>query len=278
MTVTRNKLIVFILLLFTLVALNSCGPKKDMPSQELSQSDKQLYDNLTKNLTEWNSTEVPFSMSLTEPQRLSLSGRARIVRGKSIELSIRMLGIEMGRIVISNDSVFALYRIDKVYLAENIKSISDVMPASLSNLQDMLLGRPFMLGDKTMPTSMSDKITIDTQLDIFTLTPRKQPDNLSYGFTATRSPEVSLSRFAAVAQEHGLAVTADYTPYKGITPAGPLAETTLLTIDSKTFKASAKLVWKWRSARWDTKFETNWTAPSSYQKISARSLLKSLQK
>lgn len=278
MTVVRNKPIVFILLILALTALNSCGPKKGMPSHELSQSDKQLFEELTKDLTGWESVEVPFSMSLTEPQRLSLSGRARIVYGKSIELSIRMLGIEVGRVVVNNDSVFALYRIDKVYLSENIESITNVMPATMANLQDMLIGQPFTLGGKTLSQSSVGSVILERELDIFSLTPKIQPDELSYGFTAKCAPDITLARFAAVTQQKSARVIADYTPYGELTPAGPLAETTSLSIECETLKVSAKLTWKWRNARWNTRIETDCTAPSSYHKISARSLLKSLHK
>lgn len=278
MSFFRNKLVIIILLAALTALTHSCGSKKSVQSQEQTASARQQYNELTENIKEWQSVEVPFSMSLTAPKRISLSGRAKIVRGQAMELSLRMLGIEVARLVADNDSVLALYRIDKVYLAESIKAITSVMPSSMANLQDLLTGRPFILGGSSLAPDQSGQVELSSELNILTVIPKKQPKKLSYGFTATSSPDVYLSHFAAMAPENEVTVTADYTPYQGQTPAGNVAETITLAIDGKTLDASAKLTWKWRSAKWNSKTEIDRSVPANYHKISGQSLLKSLQK
>lgn len=270
------KPIITLILTILLFGLNSCHTKKSVQTDNQALSPSTLYKELTNTATDWKSVEVPFSVSLTEPTRISLSGRARFERGKAMELSLRMLGIEVARLLIRSDSIFALYRLDKIYLAENISSISSLLPANLENIQDLLIGQPFFLSGSTMKPTDIKSITFEDMADGILIIPKHQPNNLNYGFTATTRQKAFLSRFAIVAPLSNASVNADYTSYPDITPAGFLAETSTIEIISKKFSASARMTWKWKNAKWNNTADITWQAPLNYKRVTAESLIKSL--
>ncbi|MCM1021456.1 MAG: DUF4292 domain-containing protein [Muribaculum sp.] len=258
--------------------LQSCGSKKDLATSGNNLTIEQQYAQLTSSISDWTSVDVPFSLSLTKPQRISLSGRARFVQGEAIDLSLKMLGIEVARIVIRTDSVFALYRIDRVFIAENIRSLTKIMPSSIANLQDLFLGRPFLIGGASL--SQNDKIKVDlsTELSVMTIVPKKQSSEFTYGFVAGTNQTTFLTRFAAIAPSVPIEILVDYSPYNGATPAGVLAESTSLNIESGKTSVIAKMNWKWNNAKWNSTSAITWQIPSGYRKIPAAQLLKSLDK
>ena len=61
-----------------------------------------------------------------------------------------MLGFEVARVWLTPDSVVAASRPKKVYLAESLSKLTSGLPINLDNLQDMLMGRPFIPGGSTV--------------------------------------------------------------------------------------------------------------------------------
>ncbi|WP_300935277.1 DUF4292 domain-containing protein [uncultured Muribaculum sp.] len=264
------------ILIAMLAVMQACQPKKEIQGHIDGQTPTQQYYALTSPTAEWNSVEVPISFSLEKPQRISLSGRARIEQGKAIELSMRMIGIEVARLLIREDSLFAMYRLEKVYLAESVKSLTNRLPVSISNLQDMLIGRPFIIGASTMGPGNKKNVDLEYSLNSLTIIPQKQPKGMTYGFTANTGQEIYLSRFAALSDKKDITVTADYTPWTNTTPAGKVARTTLLDISAQKTKISAQISWKWQNAKWNTFNNISWQVPGNYRRINAEELLKNL--
>ncbi len=259
-----------------LLGLNGCHTKKVVQSTEPELSSTALYKELTSNTMEWTSVEVPFSITLTDPTRISLTGRARFERDKSMELSLRMLGIEVARMLIRTDSIFALYRLDKIYLAEDITAISSVLPVNLDNIQDLLIGRPFFLSGTSMTASDIKGVNLGEVSDSISIVPKRQLPGLIYAFTAAQKPQISLTGFALDAPGAKVRVNAKYAPFQSMTPAGTLAETTSIDVISKKFSIAARLTWKWKSAKWNAPLDIIWQTPANYKRVTAESLMKSL--
>ena len=87
--------------------------KKEIQGSIDGQTPTQQYYALTSPTAEWNSVEVPISFSLEKATTHIFVRRARIEQGKAIELSMRMIGIEVARLLIREDSLFAMYRLEK---------------------------------------------------------------------------------------------------------------------------------------------------------------------
>lgn len=63
------------------------------------------------------------NVSLKLPKRISASGTMTMTRGKDISISMRVLGIEVATLYITGDSVIALDKWHKYYLAESVESL-----------------------------------------------------------------------------------------------------------------------------------------------------------
>lgn len=91
---------------------------------------------------DWTSLEVPVQVSLTAPKSLSASGRLSMVKGRELLLSLRFIGFEVAQLYADADSVYAVEKIHKWYVAESIQRLGAGTGLTLADLQGYLLGRP----------------------------------------------------------------------------------------------------------------------------------------
>lgn len=92
-------------------------------------------------MQEWNDIYMPFTMRLSRPVSLSFSGRATMVRDRSILLSMRMLGIEVAQVYLDADSTWVVDKFHKVVCVEPTSRITGSRGLTVANLQDMMIGR-----------------------------------------------------------------------------------------------------------------------------------------
>ena len=77
-------------------------------------------------------------------KKLSSGMQMRMVRDQVIYISLRpLLGIEVGRLIVRADSVFAIDKLHKRYVAEDVSLITGGVPLTVGMLQDAFLGREF---------------------------------------------------------------------------------------------------------------------------------------
>lgn len=82
-----------------------------------------------------------------EDFKVSATATIRMEKDKAIWMSVRKFGFEVGRALITTDSVFVINRIGNEYVAEPLDYVSEAfdLPADLSMLQQLLLGNPVYL-------------------------------------------------------------------------------------------------------------------------------------
>ena len=85
----------------------------------------------TDNFKNWKDLSIPFKLRLTAPKSMSVSGRATMVRGKSIQLSFRVLGLEVPKVVMRQDSIFAMEKIKNRYVAESMSKLKKDFPVNI---------------------------------------------------------------------------------------------------------------------------------------------------
>ncbi|MDE7407820.1 MAG: DUF4292 domain-containing protein [Muribaculaceae bacterium] len=91
----------------------------------------------------WTTFSAPVKLKLETPKRMSISGRCSMEYGKSISLSVRMLGMEVATIYVTPDSVFAATtKFQKYYMKESLSSVLDDNYVPFEGLQDLLAGDP----------------------------------------------------------------------------------------------------------------------------------------
>jgi hypothetical protein len=88
----------------------------------------------------WHDVYMPVKVKLNSPSSMSLSGRATIVRDSLVNLSMRMLGIEVAVVNITPDSLMLVDKYHKYLFSESLQSVMGSHKISLGEIQDIMLG------------------------------------------------------------------------------------------------------------------------------------------
>lgn len=270
------------LLLITLTALlaSSCrsgrnaagsntGDYSQNTGKTLSQSQlKTMLNSLSDSYGTWSDVKIPLTLRLKSPKKISIGGTLTMQRDRSVHLSLRFLGMEVASLMVTQDSIFALYKLERLYFAESISDLLGGFPATVGNVQDLLLGRAFILGDTPLAPS---RCTLAGNSENWTIT----PSGMSYAFTLS-TPTGNLESLT-VTPGSRKPLTAEYTDF-ATGPVGPFAATTLLSATGGKTTLSAQLELNARRAEWNTGATKNWSTPKGYTRIKAADILKIVTK
>ena len=149
-----NRIITPLLLIALSLLAASCGssraPKQQLPAEipaDISlQTPQQRLTALCGSYAEWEDVQIPVRATLTSKNGLTCSGKAALKRGEWISISLRMLGFEVASVWIDRDSVHAVDRYHKIYLSESIARVMGNAGVTLTDIQDILMGRAFIAG------------------------------------------------------------------------------------------------------------------------------------
>lgn len=240
-----------------------------------SQSPLQRYDALCAGYSEWQDVNMPVKLSLTEPQNLGISARAMMKRNEWISLSVRMLGFELASVWIDNDSVHATDKYHKLYLSESIDKIFAGAGVTIAEIQDLLMGRGFLLGDGggTFTLPIAPQLTFENTDAGLIILPASKLQGFDYGFILYPDANNILAATVSVGSKYNGVVT--YTDFRDTGSTGTFARTVRISIDGLK-KAEASIVWDLGSAKWDSGETRSWKRPKGYTRISADKLLKTL--
>lgn len=230
---------------------------------------------IAANYGDWSDVSVPVTLRLTAPDNLSVGARARMVRGRCIDLSFRMLGFEVARVWISPDSVVAASRPKKICFTESLRDFMAGMPVSLGNLQDMLMGRPFLAGGTTLAPADSTAMRIEADGTMVRLLPRSQPAEADYGYVVDISSVVTA--LAVVLVEPDAQFSASYSGPRPLTPAGNVMDTAALALATPNADYAATIAWKWGSAEWNTAPAIDPPATNGLRRVTLPQLLQIVQ-
>lgn len=175
-------------------------------------------------------------------QQVSLKGKARVegvpvalsvkvymVRGNCVRMSLSapLLG-EVGRLELGNDSMLVVNKRSKTYCVEPVGHLMAEFGATIRDVQDLLMGRVFLLGSGTLTESNAPLFEVSrgaSSACIFT--PRTQLPDVQYGFTLY--PDGKMMMAAAGTNDESYMATMEYEYTKKNTQAD-----LSLTIKGKT--------------------------------------------
>ena len=132
---------------------------------------------------------------------VSSSMQMKMIAGRSISISVRpLLGIEMARLYIANDEIIILDRYHKIYVREKASVLTSGVPVDINTLQDILLGRPHILGKGTFTAALAGDVMLTADNGTVKLTPVEQYDgfNYAYVFSALMCRQPEANRFTAL--------------------------------------------------------------------------------
>ena len=251
-------------------ALTGCGPSSPGQSgQERQETYGKSLASLSAELAEassapWTTLQVPVSVKLRSSGLPSLGGTMYMERDREIRLSLRFLGMEMAAARITPDSVQAYVKPQRMYVAEGIAGLTGAFPASLGNLQALLLDRIFTLGQSEPALRGAEMAETPSG---YSITPRTPVKGIDYTFgVLLPANRVASLRFVKGQRSVEVVYTDPSPSYK--------IELSART-DSRTLGADMNM--EMDRARWDQPLPSSrFAIPGGYRRISASALLKAL--
>ncbi len=243
-----KKILPIIIAALTLSACHS--PKSSAPEADWQRL--RGFEAIEASYSDWQRLRVPVTINLISPKQMSISGVATMVRDSSVNISLRMLGFEVGVIDINPDSITAAIKVNRQYASFPIGNFTDRFGFTAANVQDLLTGRVFLLGANNLTPAMSSDFKAVTPEDgakgQWILMPVRQPMQARYAFSI--NPDNALS---------ALSVTPDGAkplsiPYTGSasTPAGVFASGATIAFSARNTTVTASLQWSWDRAVFDS--------------------------
>lgn len=155
MAILRSRFCVFAIIIASVFAISSCDRRKQQPNINFSQALTDTipldsaYRLIGHTYQEWADVQMPVTATLIDAdgKGQSLSGRLSMVRDSAIEISLRAMGVEAALAYFDDDTVVVADKYHKQFLAEPYCSVFGASGLSLGNLQDALLGTPFIAAD-----------------------------------------------------------------------------------------------------------------------------------
>lgn len=242
------------------------------------------YDNTTKaepsNISALASTYKSWK-TFSSGGRMEIGGdvdfgtsmQIHIVKGKSIFISLRpVFGIEMGRLYITNDSVIAIDKYHKRYMAESLSFITNGVPITIDALQDIFLNRAFILGEGTLTPSMKNKVDVKaSSIGSYSISPKKQYNGFTYGFNVNSTNHITSLNVSPTGEKS--TYTVNYDNFNS-TSLGTMA--TMLSIATKIGGKDFTLSFDYSKITWNSNFNDEIKIAPGYTRISGKSLMSSI--
>lgn len=139
--------------LIILIIVSSCSSNKKVAKPILkAYPASYLIKKIEDNKFDFNDMQAKISIKYknNKNNNLALKGQIRMQKDSVIWISAYLnVGLEIGRIMITSDSVFFINRANKTYFTENINHFNPIFPfvPSLKFLQSLLIGNDMQIKD-----------------------------------------------------------------------------------------------------------------------------------
>jgi len=284
----KYKVYLIALLGLALLSLGSCrssksaaGHKESTTGQSTEKDLRAYLGNICSQYGDWTDVSMPVKIELQAPKRFSVSGKASMVRGKSLDFSLRFLGMEVASLKADRDSVYVLYKLEKIAFAESIARISEAYGFDLEDLQCLLLGRMFVPGKGQAQVSAAASFLCSLASDgaKWYAEPKKQTRGAHWQYVC------SLPQNGNKAEVTGIEVNASaggrfdatYGNFAA-TEVGPVAEDVEVSGSLRSQKIRLALHWNTGRASWNKGIApTSGSIPKGYKRISIDQLNKALK-
>lgn len=279
------KLIRFIICIFIIGALSSCKSSKVASSASIQKTpstatsitneadntyESSLIESVAATYGEWHDVEIPIELELIKPQEFSVSGRATLIKNECIYISIRAFGFEVANAYINNDSIHVIYKMGKLYIAEDVKKLLKGYPVNVGDLQNLLLGRAFILGKGTISPSNEHELSIKENGSDWTITPKCDIAGVNYFYTF--QSDSNIIKLLTVLIKGANPVLCNYSDIQH-TSIGDIAEKLVISANTNQ-PITASIKWDTDNAKWNAGASPKWKAPKGYKRINIEDLLK----
>lgn len=235
----------------------------------------QQVASLAETYKPWRDVYMPFNCRIAQPMGVNLSGRATMVAGECIYLSLRVLGMEVGQVWIDRDSAFVAEKLGKTLVAEPLGRLTARTGLDINDLQALLLGQAFYPGTGALrdPAQASGLFSVVTDNGTMTMTPRRTPAGVTWYFTVNDA--LSLT---------GLVVEPDgYKPFTAKfgdpaeTGAGRIATSVEVQGSLGAKNVQASVFWNASKSEWDRGASPSKPDWRGYRRMDARKMLDNMK-
>lgn len=276
------------------LALPACRTKKNAAAKPRTEAIPSMPGNvfepsealasLTSTYRTWNDVTLPVKLQLNSPSRFSISGQAKIINGKAILLSLRMLGFEVASVYADDDSIVAVSKIKGVYFSEPVSRLTARYGFSLSDIQALLLGRPFTPGKGTIRPSDINDYVIESMAETFrgndyafSFQPKKMPEWVNWMFVAGGKADNEPSLLGLAIAPDGLKSIDCIYGEAVKTTAGTFSQSMRIGTTFKEKELDAMISWTFDRAQWNSGLTlTAPKIPSGCRRVTTEQLLKML--
>lgn len=153
------------IVIFILI-VSSCSSNKKATKKSLrAYTANHIVEEIEVNKFDFNSLEAKLGVKVKGDNNLNLKGQIRMEKDSVIWISLSLkVGIEVGRLMITQDSIKFINRNAKTYIAESLDIFSN-MPVnpSVGFVQDILVGNDTQIeqGDKFIVSTDNDKYKLE---------------------------------------------------------------------------------------------------------------------
>ena len=250
---------------------NNSSANTNITSTTAATDDNQMAraQSIAASFANWKTMSCGGTFKLGGKKTFSSGVAVRMERDKFIYISLRpILGIEVGRLVFTGDSVIIVDKIHKQYIAENVSLLTNGLPATVSNLQDIFLGRAFTLDGGTYTTARRADATVTSSNGMHSLKPVKQTKDFSYEFTFNNDNHITALKVVP----EGAKSTTYSVNYDNVktTKAGNVAHS--FKIDGTIKGNPLSLGIDYNKISWDENVKADLTIPASYKKVDSSNI------
>jgi len=212
------------------------------------------------------------SVATSGGKSMSSSMQMKMVKGKSISISMRpLLGIEVARVYIVDDEIVIIDRIHKIYVKEKASLLTSGVPVDVATLQDIMLGRPHLIGKGTFSASMAGDVELQHIGSDSYITPKSQYEGFTYRYAFDANKNIKGLEVSVVGGQSVYAV--NYNDVETSLAGKVATETSVNTeINGKTLMLDMTL----KNLTWNTDFNDSFEIPSGYSQASGSSIIKAL--
>lgn len=158
---------------------------------------------ITDNYSDWKSAEITGKISSVK-FFIKPSLKIFMKRSSLLLISVRVpLKGEIARIEADRDSILLVNKFHKLYCKESLEQIARIADVTLTDIQDLLLGRLFIAGRGTISQADAKRIDIFSDQGAFLVVPASQPADalVRYGFRTDWEGRITLLMLASLYDE-----------------------------------------------------------------------------
>ena len=153
-------------------------------------------------------------------------------------------------------------------IAEKVSLLTAGIPVTVSDVQDIFLGRPFVIGQGTFGEALKEMINVVQGSSALTLSPNEGYKGYGYAFTFDNSNRVTGLNIT----REGSAEPSYKVKYGAVnrTPAGNIAHN--IDVDATVEKKKIAFSISYKNIDWNGSVKIDRNIPSGYKRMSAADL------